>query len=248
EPVPDQAKQQLVPGLSLLPPGHREATETFHSDGAPHVFVIEVFVGGKAIRPDFGELFAAISSDEVSYRLLTPGDQNVSLSPDSWTAYSTAQRTAVSKLNAERRRIPSEENYWHTRHEIAKANAKAAPKVPPASPGLSPIDAFIADKLDAAGGKASPLIDDAAFLRRVTLDTIGLPPTPDEIVAFLADSSADKRTKTIDRLLADSRWADRWTPYWQDVLAENPNMLKGTLNNTGPFRWWIYEALLGRSG
>jgi hypothetical protein len=33
-------------------------------------------------------------------------------------------------------------------------------------------------------------------------------------------------------------------PYWQDVLAENPNMLKGTLNNTGPFRWWLHEALL----
>jgi hypothetical protein len=50
--------------------------------------------------------------------------------------------------------------------------------------------------------------------------------------------------KVIDHLLADARWADRWTSYWQDVLAENPNMLKGTLNNTGPFRWWIHEALL----
>ncbi len=48
----------------------------------------------------------------------------------------------------------------------------------------------------------------------------------------------------IDRLLADDRWADNWVGYWQDVLAENPNLLKPTLNNTGPFRYWIYEALL----
>ncbi len=48
----------------------------------------------------------------------------------------------------------------------------------------------------------------------------------------------------IDRLLADPRWADHWVGYWQDVLAENPNILNPTLNNTGPFRWWIYESLL----
>jgi hypothetical protein len=88
------------------------------------------------------------------------------------------------------------------------------------------------------------LTDDLAFLRRVTLDTVGVVPTPAEIEEFTADSSADKRAKTIDRLLNDRRWADHWMGYWQDVLAENPNMLNPTLNNTGPFRWWIYESLL----
>ena len=77
----------------------------------------------------------------------------------------------------------------------------------------------------------------------MTLDVIGLLPTADEITAFLADTAPDKRARAIDRLLADVRWADRWVPYWQDVLAENPSMLKGTLNNTGPFRAWLYEAL-----
>lgn len=88
------------------------------------------------------------------------------------------------------------------------------------------------------------LVDDLAFLRRVTLDTVGVVPTLEEIAAFTADGSADKRGKVIDRLLADSRWADHWMGYWLDVLAENPNMLNPTLNNTGPFRWWIHESLL----
>lgn len=88
------------------------------------------------------------------------------------------------------------------------------------------------------------LTDDLSFLRRVTLDTVGVVPTLSEIEAFTKDTSADKRAKTIDRLLKDPRWADQWMGYWQDVLAENPNILNPTLNNTGPFRWWIYESLI----
>lgn len=88
-----------------------------------------------------------------------------------------------------------------------------------------------------------PLADDLTFLRRVTLDTVGVLPTVEEIRVFLNDKPQDRRKKTIDRLLADPRWADHWMGYWLDVLAENPNMLSGSLNNTGPFRWWIYDAL-----
>jgi hypothetical protein len=90
----------------------------------------------------------------------------------------------------------------------------------------------------------TPLTDDLAFLRRVTLDTVGVVPSLDEALAFLADPPADRRAKAIDRLLADPRWADHWMGYWQDVLAENPNILNPTLNNTGPFRWWLHESLL----
>lgn len=92
--------------------------------------------------------------------------------------------------------------------------------------------------------KLTPLTDDLTFLRRVTLDTVGVVPSESEIHAFLGDTSPNRRAKAIDRLLADPRWADHWTSYWQDVLAENPNILNPTLNNTGPFRWWIYESLL----
>ena len=94
--------------------------------------------------------------------------------------------------------------------------------------------------------RLTPLTDDLAFLRRVTLDTVGVPPSPDEIAAFAADTSSDKRAKAIDRLLADPRAADHQMGYWQDVLAENPNILNPTLNNSGPFRWWIYESLVDR--
>ena len=96
-------------------------------------------------------------------------------------------------------------------------------------------------QFNVASFQPSPLADDLAFLRRVSLDTVGVTPSEDEIAAFRKDR---RRDKVIDRLLADRRWADSWMGYWLDVLAENPNVINPTLNNTGPFRWWIYESML----
>jgi hypothetical protein len=99
---------------------------------------------------------------------------------------------------------------------------------------------------DVKGGRTAltPLTDDLSFLRRVTLDTVGVVPTREEIRRFESDPPAERRQRAIDRLLADPRGADHAMGYWQDVLAENPNILNPTLNNTGPFRWWLYESLL----
>jgi mono/diheme cytochrome c family protein len=97
--------------------------------------------------------------------------------------------------------------------------------------------------LDPKEVESPPVINDAAFLRRVFLDTVGVPPDESNVRGFLADSAPDKRARFIDRLLADERWADHWLSYWQDVLAENPTLLNRSLNTTGPFRWFLYDAL-----
>jgi hypothetical protein len=96
-------------------------------------------------------------------------------------------------------------------------------------------------RFNVADFKPNPLADDLAFLRRVTLDTVGVTPTEAEIATFLEDK---RRDRVIDRLLADPRWADHWMGYWLDALAENPNVINPTLNNTGPFRWWLHESML----
>jgi mono/diheme cytochrome c family protein len=89
----------------------------------------------------------------------------------------------------------------------------------------------------------SPVISDEAFLRRVYLDSIGVPPTLEEAKAFLNDERPDKREHLINRLLDDERFADHWMSFWQDVLAENPTLLNASLNSTGPFRWFLYDSL-----
>lgn len=90
----------------------------------------------------------------------------------------------------------------------------------------------------------TPLADDLTFLRRLALDTVGVTPSEAEVAAFLADRPAERRARAIDRFLADPRWADHQMGYWMDVLAENPNLINPTLNNTGPFRWWLHESLV----
>ncbi|MCP5539717.1 MAG: DUF1553 domain-containing protein [Akkermansiaceae bacterium] len=92
----------------------------------------------------------------------------------------------------------------------------------------------------------TPVAGDAAFLRRVFLDTIGLPPTPDDVRAFLADPAPDKRARVIDRLLADERRVDHLMSDWLDLLAENPTLINPSLNSTGPFRWFLLDALRDR--
>ncbi len=87
-------------------------------------------------------------------------------------------------------------------------------------------------------------IDDFAFLRRLALDTVGVIPSAEELQQYQAQSAADRRRWAIDYFLADPRWADHNVSAWQDLLAENPGILKPELNNSGPFRYWIYESLL----
>ncbi len=106
------------------------------------------------------------------------------------------------------------------------------------------MDRFINHRLENAKKTPANLAEDWAFLRRVTLDVIGTVPTPEQIESFFADKPEGRRERYIDRLLAHPGWADHWVSYWQDVLAENPNIVNPTLNNTGPFRWWIHESFL----
>jgi len=65
---------------------------------------------------------------------------------------------------------------------------------------------------------APPRVDDERFLRRVSLDIIGRLPTPEEVTAFAFEPAADKRSKIVARLLADSRFGENWGRYWRDVI------------------------------
>jgi len=164
-----------------------------------------------------------------------------------WEGYSAQQRGRLATTDAQRRRDANaaENQYWAQRHEAVRKflAAKPAPVVPSGSSATgNEIDRFLAAKLAAAKIQPAPLTDDATFLRRLAFDTVGVPPTPEQLRVFLADASPNKRAAAIDRFLALPGWADNWVGYWQDVLAENPAILKPTLNNTGPFRWWIHES------
>jgi mono/diheme cytochrome c family protein len=74
----------------------------------------------------------------------------------------------------------------------------------------SPIDAFVLARLDAAGLSPAPPADRRTLIRRVTFDLLGLPPTPEEVAAFVADESPDALLRLVDRLLASPHYGERW--------------------------------------
>jgi hypothetical protein len=81
----------------------------------------------------------------------------------------------------------------------------------------NPIDSFIRSKLAEHQFAASPEADKRTLLRRVSFDVIGLPPTPEEMRAFLADVSPRAYERVVDRLLASPRYGERWARHWMDA-------------------------------
>jgi hypothetical protein len=81
----------------------------------------------------------------------------------------------------------------------------------------TPVDAFVLARLEAAGLNPSPEADRRTLIRRATLDLWGIPPTADEVDAFVTDKSNDAFERLVDRLLASPRYGERWGRHWLDV-------------------------------
>ncbi len=69
-----------------------------------------------------------------------------------------------------------------------------------------------------SAAEPAPQASDETFLRRASLDLVGVPPTPEEITAFVLDPSPNKRAAAVERLLADKRFGENWARYWRDVI------------------------------
>jgi hypothetical protein len=94
----------------------------------------------------------------------------------------------------------------------------APPQVKDAAWVKNPIDAFVLAAMERRGLSPSPEADRRTLIRRLTFDLHGLPPTPQEIDAFLADSSPDAYQRLVDRLLSSPRYGERWGRHWLDVV------------------------------
>ena len=245
--LPDPPSSRLVP----IAQGHRENIFQAELSEGVHVIRLDAIVGGKAIRPEIGDLCLAISVDNSEYVVLTPDaiEPWIPTQPR-WKDFLTDETQRMLRLN-QRLRLKaskSEQQYWDQRHQEAKELILASATKDQGKYERNVAPNLIIDQICTAssGRNINAIVetDDASFLRRITLDTIGIVPSREEVEAFTADTSPQKRETTIERLLADDRWADHWVGYWQDVLAENPGIVKPEQNNTGPFRWWIHESFL----
>lgn len=118
---------------------------------------------------------------------------------------------------------------------------------PPALKDAShPIDAFAYAKRQSVGLTGSPPADRAVWIRRVTFDLLGLPPSPEEIAAFVADPAPDAAERLVDRLLASPLYGERWARHWLDVVRfGESNGYERDLPrpDAWPYRDWVIQAL-----
>ena len=118
------------------------------------------------------------------------------------------------------------------------------PKRQPVPSGANAIDFFVNARLQREGLHPSPQADKPALLRRVTFDLTGLPPTPEELDAFLADSSPAAYEKVVDRLLASPRYGERMAARWLDAARYADTNGYQTDGERYMWRWrdWVIDA------
>ena len=120
----------------------------------------------------------------------------------------------------------------------------ALPKVSKADWPRNEIDRFILARLDKEGLTPSPEADRRTLIRRVTLDLTGLPPTPEQVDAFVNDKSANAYEKLVDRLLNSSRYGEHMGRYWLDVAryADTHGLHLDNYREIWPYRDWVIKA------
>lgn len=110
----------------------------------------------------------------------------------------------------------------------------------------NPIDAFIVARLQKEGLKPGQRAGKRTLIRRASIDLTGLPPTPEEVDAFLKDDSPEAYAKVVDRLLASPRYGERWARYWLDVARYADDVFLSTEDKAYPNSWryrnWVIQA------
>jgi hypothetical protein len=154
--------------------------------------------------------------------------------PDSHRTVTAAQKEILKRWIAEGAEYKA---HW----------AFVAPVRPalPANGEQNPVDAFVVEKLTKAGLKLSPEAPKATLLRRLSLDLTGLPPTPEETAAFLADPSPDAYGKQVDRLMASPHYGERMVLPWLDASRYADS--NGFQQDGDTFQWvwrdWLVKNL-----
>jgi mono/diheme cytochrome c family protein len=210
-------------------------------------------------KPSASLLFTRVRDHEMP-----PG--KVKLSPDEIThierwiaAGAVTARPEPEKLPPGQHISDDERGFW----SFQPIRRPPLPSVHQASLVRTPIDAFLLAKLEHAGLSFAPAADRYTLLRRATFDLTGLPPTPEEIDAFLTDRRTGAWERVVDRLLASTAYGERWGRHWLDVAGYadshggpgtdpvRPHSWKyrdyviRSFNSDKPFNRFIVEQLAG---
>jgi hypothetical protein len=187
-----------------------------------------VIVPGK---PAASEMFKRITTDDVFERM-PPEKHNKPLSKGQietlrkWIEQGAKYEKHWSLIPPKHHTIPALKNAGWVRNDI---------------------DRFILARLDKEGLTPSPEADRRTLIRRLSFDLIGLPPTPEEVDAFLADKAPDAYEKVVDRLLASKHFGERMAVHWLDVVryADTAGYHSDNHRDVYMYRDWVINAFNG---
>jgi hypothetical protein len=158
-------------------------------------------------RPDESLLWVRVADDEMPPETPLPADEKALLR--SWLE---AGARGLPELVPG---APEAADHW----AFAPLGQPAVPAAHDSTRARNPVDRFLLAALEEKGLTFGPEADRATLARRLALDLTGLPPTPDEVAAFLADASPAAYERMTDRFLASPRYGQRWGKYWLDAAG-----------------------------
>jgi mono/diheme cytochrome c family protein len=255
-------QQTLLTAMALLP-----GDSVDYLSQVRHVLQERCFACHGALKQEAGlrvDTADLMQKGGDSGTALTPGDPSASLLLQRISASDLAERmppegeplkpeqiAAIRDWIQQGAKAPRDEqpeddprNHWAFRTPVRPV----VPTVTETSWVLNPIDAFIAKSREQQGLMVQPPADKLTWLRRVSLDLIGLPPTRDEQAAFLADESPEAWERVVDRLLASPQYGERWGRHWMDIWRYSDWWgLGAEVRNSQKHIWhwrdWIVESL-----
>lgn len=198
-------------------------------------------VEGATTANDDGDIAVVprdLSKSEVWQRITSDDKDEIMPPPKAHKTLTAAQKETIKHW--------IEQGAPYQKHWAFEAPVK--PAVPAIGNGQSPIgnpiDAFIGARLQKEHLTPSPAADRETLLRRVTFDLTGLPPTPAETDAFLADKSPDAYDKVVDRLLANRHYGEHMAHYWLDQAryGDTHGLHLDNERSMWPYRDWVIDA------
>ncbi|MBL9199321.1 MAG: PSD1 domain-containing protein [Opitutaceae bacterium] len=194
--------------------------------------------GGKSGLPAL--VPGSADKSEIYQRVISPHDDEAM--PQKGDRLKPAEIALLKRWIDEGAAWPEDLKHW----------AYVAPVRPPvpalgrrnSAPG-NPIDAFVVARLAQENLARSPEVDRPRWLRRVSLDLIGLPPTPAEVATFVADIAPGAHERVVDRLLASPHYGEKWARPWLDLAryADSHGFQRDDLRESWPYRDWVVRAM-----
>ena len=188
--------------------------------------------GGKAVikgDPKSSILYQRVNSDDEDEVMPPPKSHKQPLKPE--------QRELIRKWIEQG--AP-----WESHWSFIAPVRSPLPAVKNAAWVKNPIDAFVLAKLEEKGLKPAPEADRRSLIRRLSFDLVGLPPSPEQVEAFVNNKSADAYEKVVDRMLATPQYGEHRARYWLDAAryADTHGLHFDNYREMWPYREWVINA------